>query len=127
MKKIESFKSFSQLQTQLREETKLKEVATKREASTAAFNELLSKYNASSINDINEDEIEAFMTELTSEGNAFGAARAEAIAKGEKEFEVEGETYPVEDVDGEDEDNAEEFANESVVNEALGDKSQKSA
>jgi len=127
MKKIESFKSFSQLQTQLREETKLKEVATKREASTSAFNELLSKYNASSINDINEDEIEAFMTELTSEGNAFGAARAEAIAKGEKEFEVEGETYPVEDVDGEDEDNAEEFANESVVNEALGDKSQKSA
>lgn len=127
MKKIESFKSFSQLQNQLREEARLKEVATKREASTAAFNELLSKYNASSINDINEEDIDAFMTELTAEGNAFGAARAEAIAKGEKEFEVEGETYPVEDVDAEDEDNAEEFANESVVNEALGAKSQKAA
>lgn len=126
MKKIESFKSFSQLQNQLREEARLKEVATKREASTAAFNELLSKYNASSINDINEEDIDAFMTELTSEGNAFGAARAEAIAKGEKEFEVEGETYPVEDVSAEDEENAEEFANESV-NEALGAKSQKAA
>lgn len=127
MKKIESFKSFSQLQNQLREEARLKEVATKREASTAAFNELLSKYNASSINDINEEDIDAFMTELTSEGNAFGAARAEAIAKGEKEFEVEGETYPVEDVNAEDEENAEEFANESAVNEALGAKSQKAA
>lgn len=117
MKKIESFKSFSQLQNQLREEARLKEAATKRQASTAFFNELLSKYNASSINDINEDEIEAFMTELTAEGNAFGAARAEAIAKGEKEFEVDGEKIPVEDVDAEDEENAEEFANESVVNE----------
>ena len=118
MKKIESFKSFSQVQSQLREEAKLKEIASKREMSTAAFNELLSKYNASSINDINEDEIEAFMTELTAEGNAFGAARAEAIAKGEDTFEVDGEEIPVEDVDAEDKENAEEFANESVVNEA---------
>ena len=117
MKKIESFKSFSQLQNQLREEARLKEVASKREASTAAFNELLSKYNASSITDINEEDLDAFMTELTAEGNAFGAARAEAIAKGEKEFEVDGEKLPVEDVDAEDEENAEEFANESVVNE----------
>ena len=52
-------------------------------------------------------------TEEVEEGNAFGAARAEAIAKGEKEFTVDGETYPVEDVDSEDEENAEEFANES--------------
>ena len=52
------------------------------------------------------------------EGNAFGAARAEAIAKGEKEFTVDGETYPVEDVDKEDKENAEEFANEAEINEA---------
>ena len=47
------------------------------------------------------------------EGNAFSAARAKAIADGEKEFTVDGETYPVEDVDTKDEENAEEFANES--------------
>ena len=52
------------------------------------------------------------------EGNAFGAARAEAIANGDKEFTVDGETYPVEDVDKEDKENAEEFANESAVTEA---------
>ena len=127
MKKIESFKSFSQVQSQLREEAKLKEIASKREMSTAAFNELLSKYNASSINDINEDEIEAFMTELTAEGNAFGAARAEAIAKGEDTFEVDGEEVPVEDVDAEDKENAEEFANESVVNEASSKEEAKAA
>jgi len=121
MKKIESFKSFSQLQNQLREEARLKEVASKRDASTAAFNELLSKYNASSITDINEEDLDAFMTELTAEGNAFGAARAEAIAKGEKEFEVDGEKLPVEDVDAEDEENAEEFANESYSEREITD------
>ncbi len=31
----------------------------------------------------------------TSEGNAFSGARAKAIKKGEKSFEVDGETYPV--------------------------------
>jgi hypothetical protein len=34
-----------------------------------------------------------------------------------KEFTVDGETYPVEGVDKEDKENAEEFASESVVNE----------
>ena len=51
------------------------------------------------------------------EGNAFGAARAEAIAKGEKTFKVGDEEYDVESVDAEDKENAEEFANESEVNE----------
>lgn len=50
---------------------------------------------------------------VVGEGNAFGAARAEAIAKGEKEFTVDGETYPVESVDDEDKTNAEEFVKES--------------
>lgn len=49
------------------------------------------------------------------EGNAFGAARAEAIAKGEKEFTVDGETYPVESVDKEDKENAEEFTSEAFI------------
>jgi len=46
------------------------------------------------------------------EGNEFGAARAKAIADGEDEFEVDGETYKVTGVDKEDKENAEEFANE---------------
>jgi hypothetical protein len=53
------------------------------------------------------------------EGNAFGAARAKAIADGKKEFTVDGETYPVEDVDKEDKENAEDFKGESVVTESM--------
>ena len=51
------------------------------------------------------------------EGNEFGAARAKAIADGEDEFEVDGETHKVTSVDKEDKENAEEFAGESTVNE----------
>ena len=43
--------------------------------------------------EMEEEEVE--------EGNAFGAARAEAIAKGEKTFKVGDETYPVEDEEDE--------------------------
>lgn len=46
------------------------------------------------------------------EGNAFGAARAKAIADGEEEFEVDGEKHPVQNVDKEDKENAEEFVSE---------------
>jgi hypothetical protein len=63
-----------------------------------------------------EEEVEE---EEVEEGNAFGAARAKAIANGDKEFTVDGETYPLEDVGADDEENAEDFAKESVeVNEA---------
>lgn len=165
MKRIESFKTFSQLQTQLKEEAKQKEIASKREASSVAFNELLSKYGVASISDLNEEERTSFLKELqegkldsyyqmtaakrlakkdgydfdklpkydrtsdkhqeyylelaanesedVEEGNAFSAARAKAIADGKKEFTVNGETYPVEDVDKEDKENAEEFVDES--------------
>ena len=54
---------------------------------------------------------------VVSEGNAFGAARAEAIAKGEKEFTVDGETYKVEDVGEDDKENAEEFVGEAIEND----------
>ena len=121
MKKIESFKTFSQIQNQIREEARQKEIASKREASVAAFNELLSKYNASSIEDLNEEDREEFMSALTKEGNAFGAARAEAIAKGEDTFKVGDEEMPVKNVDKEDEENAKEFAAESVVTEGKHD------
>lgn len=49
------------------------------------------------------------------EGNAFGAARAEAIAKGEKTFKVGDEEYDVESVDAEDKENAEEYAEEEGI------------
>ena len=53
------------------------------------------------------------------EGNAFGAARAKAIADGKDEFEVDGETYKVKDVDAEDKENAEEFVEETETVDAL--------
>jgi len=54
-----------------------------------------------------EDEVE--------EGNAFGAARAEAIAKGEDKFKVGEEEYDVEGVDADDKENAEEYAEEEGI------------
>lgn len=95
MTKIESFKSFSQLQSQLREEARQKEIASKREAKVAQFNELLSKYNVASISDLNEEERESFMSELTAEGNAFGDAVRKAKEAGEDEFEFDGKKYKV--------------------------------
>ena len=112
MKKIESFKSFSQLQAQLKEDARQNELAVKREGTVSEFNKLLQKYNVANINDLNEEDVDTFFTELLGEGNAFGAARAEAIAKGEKTFKVGDEEMPVKNVDKEDEENAEEFANE---------------
>jgi len=67
--------------------------------------------------EISEEEdveaVEETEEEDVEEGNAFGAARAKAIADGEKEFTVDGETYKVEDVDAEDKENAEEFVEET--------------
>ena len=67
--------------------------------------------------EISEEEdveaVEETEEEDVEEGNAFGAARAKAIADGEKEFTVDGETFKVEDVDAEDKENAEEFVEET--------------
>ena len=49
------------------------------------------------------------------EGNAFGAARAEAIAKGESKFKVGDEEYDVEGVDADDKENAKEYAEEEGI------------
>jgi hypothetical protein len=61
-----------------------------------------------------EEVEETEEVEEVEEGNAFGAARAKAIADGEKEFTVDGETFKVEDVDAEDKENAEEFVEEAT-------------
>ena len=60
------------------------------------------------------DSLQFESTEIE-EGNAFGAARAEAIAKGEKTFKVGDEEYDVESVDAEDKENAEEYAEEEGI------------
>ena len=68
-----------------------------------------------------EAELLEFEKEL-SEGNAFGAARAEAIAKGEKTFKVGDEEYDVEAVGADDKENAEEYAEEEgVAKEAVSE------
>jgi hypothetical protein len=127
MIKIQNFKSFSQLKTQLKEDATKKEMATKRETAVTEYNALLAKFNISNITELSEDDRSLFMTELTKEGNAFGAARAEAIAKGDDKFKVDGEEIPVEDVDDKDKDNAKEFVKESSITEAKMSKIHKAA
>ena len=64
--------------------------------------------------DVEEEEVEEeYEDEEVEEGNAFSAARAKAIAKGEKTFKVGDEEYDVEDVDAEDKENAKEFVGEA--------------
>lgn len=96
MNKIESFKSFSQLQSQLREEAAQKELAAKREASVEEYNELLSKYNVAKITELSEEDRATFMQEL-GEGNAFTGALKKAKEDGDDEFTVGDETYKVEE------------------------------
>jgi hypothetical protein len=62
-----------------------------------------------------EESEEEAPAEEVEEGNAFGAARAEAIAKGEDKFKVGDEEFDVESVDAEDKENAEEFADEEGI------------
>lgn len=63
--------------------------------------------------DSETEEVKEEAEEEVEEGNAFGAARAKAIANGDTEFTVDGETYPLEDVGADDKENAEEFTEES--------------
>lgn len=71
-----------------------------------------------------EDSVQVEETEDVEEGNAFGAARAEAIAKGEDKFKVGEEEYPVEDVGADDKKNAEEYAEEEgIATEAVTESS----
>ena len=62
-----------------------------------------------------EKKDEAVEVEEVEEGNAFGAARAEAIAKGEDKFKVGDEEYDVEGVDADDKENAKEYAEEEGI------------
>ena len=68
MERIENFKSFSTLKNQIREETKNKEIETKRNESATSFASLLSKYGVSNVSEISEDQLPEFMNELMGEG-----------------------------------------------------------
>ena len=139
MEKLHDFNSFSQFRKNQQTAKLEEEREAKRASSAQSFKDLLSEYGVSEISELNDEDKAAFFERLkensssedvsymidrleeayVEEGNAFGAARAEAIANGDSEFTVDGETYPVEDVDAEDKENAEEFAGESnEVNEA---------
>ena len=78
------------------------------------------EYDVESVDADDKENAEEFVeeTEEVEEGNAFGAARAEAIAKGEKTFKVGDEEFDVEAVDADDKENAEEFVEEETTNEA---------
>ena len=79
------------------------------------------EYDVEAVDADDKENAEEFVeeTEEVEEGNAFGAARAEAIAKGEKTFKVGDEEYDVESVDADDKENAEEFVEETE--EVTGD------
>jgi len=90
-------------------EKTLREVGTLQQRLESSYDEIgetLGKYY-----EINESE------EKVEEGNEFGAARAKAIANGDKDFSVDGKKYPVKSVDKDDKENAKEFTTESVLNE----------
>lgn len=89
-----------------------------KEKKTAGYDENVELDGSGRIAPIMEETEESVVTEEVEEveeGNEFGAARAEAIAKGEKTFKVGDEEYPVEDVSKEDEENAEEFVEEAKI------------
>jgi hypothetical protein len=95
-----------------------KEKKEKKEKKTAGYDENVELDGSGRIAPIMEETEESVVTEEVEEveeGNEFGAARAEAIAKGEKTFKVGDEEYPVEDVSKEDEENAEEFVEEAKI------------
>lgn len=105
MERIQNFKSFSTLKTQLREEAENQQKELKRGESVTAFTELLRKYNVSSVSEITEDQLEKFASELFNvseeeeeqieEGRAFIFAASKAKKEGKTEFEWNGKKYPV--------------------------------
>ena len=80
---------------------------------TIANDALSGKYTYAELLAMAKDHFGIKESEEIEEGNEFGAARAEAIAKGEKTFKVGDEEYPVEDVSKDDKENAEEFVEEA--------------
>tara|TARA_B100000963_G_scaffold41477_1_gene30832 strand:- start:17818 stop:19005 length:1188 start_codon:yes stop_codon:yes gene_type:complete len=98
---------FKEIKTKQKEEEKA--IADINKLSAAEKKKLAAKQKELKAKD------EAVEVEEVEEGNAFGAARAEAIAKGEDKFKVGDEEYDVEGVDADDKENAKEFADEEGI------------
>ena len=103
-RKLETFASFSQTRKRIIEDKEKWAATVNRQVEAQRFTELLSKYKVSSVAELDEEKRTEFFTtlsnnneDLETEGNKFGAAVKKAKEDGEEEFEVDGETYKVEE------------------------------
>jgi hypothetical protein len=102
-RKLETFASFSQTRKRIIEDKEKWAATVNRQVEAQRFTELLSKYNVSSVAELDEEKRTEFFTtlsnnneDLETEGNKFGAAVKKAKEDGEEEFEVDGKKYQVE-------------------------------
>ena len=91
------------------------DIVTEGDIAKISKKEIMFHLDAFQKGDIEAEDLRQAIEEIIGEGNAFGAARAEAIAKGEKTFKVGDEEYDVESIDAEDKENAEEYADEEGI------------
>lgn len=103
-RKLETFASFSQTRKRIIEDKEKWTATVNRQVEAQRFTELLSKYKVASVSELDEEKRTEFFTtlsnndkDLETEGNKFGAAVKKAKEDGEKEFEVDGKTYKVEE------------------------------
>jgi hypothetical protein len=131
MAKLQSFEEFSKFKAEQDSIALEKEQNIKREVKASFFKNLLAEYNVDSISSLTPEQKQEFYSRLEEskktviEGNAFGDAVRKAKETGKEEFEFEGKAYKVTNVDKEDKENAEDFAEESTANEnqvKIGDK-----
>ena len=93
----------------------MKAVVSEGDIAKVSKKEIMFHLDAFQKGDIEAEDLRQAMEEILGEGNAFGAARAEAIAKGDDKFKVGDEEYDVEGVDADDKENAEEYAEEEGI------------
>ena len=96
-------------------EVEMKAVVSEGDIARVSKKEIMFHLDQFEKGNIEAEDLRQAMEEILGEGNAFGAARAEAIAKGEDTFKVGDEEYPVEDVGADDKENAEEYAEEEGI------------
>ena len=93
----------------------MKAVVSEGDIAKVSKKEIMFHLDAFQKGDIEAEDLRQAMEEILGEGNAFGAARAEAIAKGDDKFKAGDEEYDVEGVDADDKENAEEYAEEEGI------------
>ena len=93
----------------------IKESVNEGDIAKVSKKEIMFHLDAFEKGQIEAEDLRQAIEEIIGEGNAFGAARAEAIAKGDDKFKVGDEEYDVEGVDAEDKENAEEYAEEEGI------------